>query len=136
MNNNRLSTNNTYSDEDRALLLSDISLLISKGSNYINKDGMIFIKSLNRPLSTNKKVAVEVVEVSSGEVIDTFNSVSELANKLEIKVQTAHYRVNNISKFTCSPLPRALASKPPLYGGRGGSRYNEKLVYIRKLLIS
>ncbi len=117
MNHNRLSTNNTYSDEDRALLLSDISLLISKGSNYINKDGMIFIKSLNRPLSTNKKVAVEVVEVSSGEVIDTFNSVSELANKLEIKVQTAHYRVNNISKFTCS-------------------RYNEKLVYIRKLLIS
>lgn len=113
MNHNRLSTNNTYSDEDRALLLSDISLLISKGSNYINKDGMIFIKSLNRPLSTNKKVAVEVVEVSSGEVIDTFNSVSELANKLEIKVQTAaHYRVNNISKFTCS-------------------RYNEKLVYIR-----
>lgn len=115
MNNNRLSTNKTHSDEDRALLLLDISLLISKGSNYINKDGKIFIKSLNRPLSTNKKVAVEVVDVSSGEVLDTFNSVSELANKLEINLQTAHYRANNISKFTCN-------------------RYNEKLVYIRKIV--
>nr|YP_009261981.1 LAGLIDADG endonuclease [Chrysoporthe austroafricana]AMX22056.1 LAGLIDADG endonuclease [Chrysoporthe austroafricana] len=115
MNNNRLSTNKTHSDEDRALLLSDISLLISKGSNYINQDGKIFIKSLNRLFSTNKKVAVEVVEVSSGEVLDTFNSVSELANKLEINLQTAHYRVKNISKFTCS-------------------RYNEKLVYIKKIV--
>ena len=115
MNNNRLSTNKTHSDEDRALLLSDISLLISKGSNYINKDGKIFIKSLNRPLSTNKKVGVEVVEVSSGEVIDTFNSVSELAKKLEINLQTAHYRVKNISKFT-------------------SSKYNEKLIYIKKIV--
>lgn len=115
MNNNRLSTNKTHSDEDRALLLLDISLLISKGSNYINKDGKIFIKSLNRPLSINKKVAVEVVEVSSGEVLDAFNSVSELARKLEINLQTAHYRVNNISNFT-------------------SSRYNEKLVCIRKIV--
>jgi len=77
MNNNRLSTNKTHSDEDRALLLRDISLLISKGSNYIKKeDGKIFIKSLNRRLSVNKKLGVEVVDVSQNEVLDAFNSVS------------------------------------------------------------
>lgn len=82
MNNNRLSTNNTHTEEDRALLLSDIALLISKGSNYIHKGGKIYIKSQNRLLSTNKKIAVEVVEEGSGEVLDTFNSVSDLAKNL------------------------------------------------------
>lgn len=115
MNNNRLSTNQTHSDEDRALLLSDISLLLSRGCNYIHRDGKIFIKSLNRRLSTNKKVGVEVIEVSSGEVLDTFDRVSELAKKLDINIQTAYNRARNISKFTCS-------------------RYNDKLVYIKKIV--
>lgn len=55
MNNNRLSTINNWTDETITFLLSDIALLISKGSNYEIIKGKTYIKSLNRLLSTNKK---------------------------------------------------------------------------------
>ena len=47
MNNNRLS-NSKAQWIDRDLLLADIDKLLSGPSNYENKNGKIFIKSLNR----------------------------------------------------------------------------------------
>ena len=111
MNNNRLSTVNKWTEEDRTRLLSDISLLISKGSNYSVSDGKTFIKSLNRRLSTNKKVAVQVITKDNGVVIKTFSSVSECAKFLGINVQTLHYRINNNSYFHSSTFNQTVSVK-------------------------
>jgi len=102
MNNNRLSTINKITDEDRTLLLADIALLISKGSNYMILGGKTYIKSLSRPLSTTEKVAVQVIAVDSGTILKTFDSVSGCAKFLGINVQTTHYRTKNQNSFYCS----------------------------------
>lgn len=102
MNNNRLSTINNWTEEDRTLLLTDIALLINKGSNYMILDGKTYIKSLNRFLSTNKKVAVQLIAGDTGVILKTFDSVSECAKFLDINLQTAHYRTKKNSNFYCS----------------------------------
>ena len=103
MNNNRLSTAvNKWSAQDRTHLLKDIAVLISKGSNYEIKSGKTYIKSLNRMLSTNKKVAVLLIERNSGDIINSFDSISGCARFLEIKVTTAHERVKNNTDFFSS----------------------------------
>lgn len=111
MNNNRLSTVNKWTEEDRTRLLSDISLLISKGSNYYFSGGKTFIKSLNRRLSTNKKVAVQVIAKDSGVVIKAFSSVSECGKFLGINVQTLHYKIKNNSYFHSSTLNQTVCVK-------------------------
>lgn len=103
MNNNRLSTAvNEWSAQDRTYLLKDIAVLISKGSNYEIKSGKTYIKSLNRMLSTNKKVAVLLIERNTGDIINSFDSISGCARFLETKVTTAHERVKNNTDFFSS----------------------------------
>ena len=91
--------------------MADIALLIAKGSNYMIMNGKTFIKSLNRPLSTNKKVAVQVIAGDSGIILKTLDSVSECAKFLGINTQTAHYRAKKNSNFYCSILDQTVYIK-------------------------
>lgn len=96
---------------NRTLLLTDIALLINKGSNYMILDGKTYIKSLNRFLSTNKKVAVQLIAEDSGVILKTFDSVSECAKFLDINIQTAHYRTKKNSNFYCSSFNQTVYIK-------------------------
>jgi len=74
-------------------------------------DGKTYIKSLNRLLSTNKKVAVQVIAGDSGVNLQTFDSVSECAKFLGINIQTAHYRTKKKSNFYCSTFNQTVIIK-------------------------
>lgn len=54
------------------------------------KDGKIFIKSLNRYRNDTKPVAVQLLEVSSGNLLHSFDSIAKCAKFLEIYYPTAH----------------------------------------------
>lgn len=48
------------------------------------KDGKIFIKSLNRYRNDTKPVAVQLLEVSRGNLLHSFDSIAKCAKLLEI----------------------------------------------------
>ncbi len=75
MNNNRLSTSNSLK-LDRVSLLSKIDSLLKGPSNLEEKEGKIFIKSLNRFRSDNKSIAIEIQD-ENGNFIDSFNSIAD-----------------------------------------------------------
>jgi hypothetical protein len=98
MNNNRLSTSGKPA-VDRTLLLSDLAKLLSAGSNYEMKGGRMYIKSLNRYLSTNKTFSVQLIDEANGKVLNSFYSVPEAAKFLGVGVGTVHYRVRHGNRF-------------------------------------
>jgi hypothetical protein len=98
MNNNRLSTSGKPV-VDRTLLLSDLAKLLSAGSNYEMKGGRMYIKSLNRYLSTNKTFSVQLIDEADGKVLSSFSSVPEAVKFLGVGVGTIHYRVRHGNRF-------------------------------------
>lgn len=110
MNNNRLSTKG-QSVVNRADLESDIVNLLNVGSNYEVREGRTYIKSLNRYLSTNKQVAVQLINSENGNIINSFDSYAACAKYLGVGVASVNYRVRQRNKF----------------------RYQNKLVYINKI---
>ena len=96
MNNNRLSTLGKPI-VDRTLLLSDLAKLLSAGSNYEMRGGKMYIKSLNRYLSTNKTFSVQLIDEADGKILNSFPSVPEAAKLLG--VGTVHYRVRHGNRF-------------------------------------
>lgn len=79
MNNNRLSTSG-LPRVDRAHLQIEIDKLLSGPSNLEEKeDGRIFIKSLNRYLSTSAEIRVELQD-ENGNAIKIFDSAADCAN--------------------------------------------------------
>jgi hypothetical protein len=110
MNNNRLSTKG-QSVVNRADLESDIVNLLNVGSNYEVREGRTYIKSLNRYLSTNKQVAVQLINSENGKIINSFDSYAACAKYLGVGVASVNYRVRQRNKFV----------------------YQNKLVYINKI---
>jgi hypothetical protein len=98
MNNNRLSTSGKPIIP-RALLLPEIAKLLSAGSNYEIKSSKTYIKSLDRKLSTNKPVSVQILDFYSEDVLETFHSISDCAKYLGVGVATVQYRVLKSNKF-------------------------------------
>ena len=78
MNNARLSTSKVLL-VNRDKLLGDIALLLSQPSNYTLIDGRVFIKSLNKYRNANKAVAVELIELPSGNIVQVFSQLTECA---------------------------------------------------------
>ena len=101
MNNNRLSTNEiSNNSQDNLLLRVEVAKLLEQPSNYqISEDGRLFIVSLNRYKVNNKAKTVQLVEVSSGDTIATFNSVNSCAKYLGVALSTVQRRILVSSHF-------------------------------------
>lgn len=101
MNNNRLSTSKASSATkvDRDIIQMDIDKLLSKPSNYEIKDGRIFIKSLNRFKGSPTSKLVQLLDVTSGDIINTFSSIAESAKFLNVLPQTTRIRVQKNTHF-------------------------------------
>lgn len=101
MNNNRLSTSkgSSATKVDRDLLQVDIDKLLSESSNYEIKEGRIFIKSLNRFKGSPTSKMVQLLDVTSGNIISTFTSIAESAKFLGVLPQTTRIRVQKNTHF-------------------------------------
>lgn len=99
MNNHRLSTSNKPV-VDRQMLLSEIDKLINISSNYeVQEDGKVFIKSLRRYRKDTSPIAVELLEVSTGNIINSFSSIAESAKFLDVSYPTTLSRVRSGKPF-------------------------------------
>jgi hypothetical protein len=87
MNNNRLSTSKA-ARVDRALLHADIHRMLNGPSNYEIKGDRIYIKSLNKYLSSPKAKVVQLVDNQSGETLQTFTSLTACAKSLGMAQST------------------------------------------------
>ena len=128
MNNNRLSTSKAQR-VDRDMLMSEIDRLINTPSNYeIQEDGKIYIKSGPPPPSSinwggrreeevkryrndTKPIAVQMLEPSTGNVFNSFNSIAACGKFLEMSYPTAFNRVSSGYPF----------------------KFQDKRVYLRKV---
>jgi hypothetical protein len=101
MNNNRLSTSESPKI-DRNLLLSEIANLVeySPRSNYEIKEGRTFIKSLGKYRTDTRPIVVQLLDVSNGNLIHSFDSIAKLAKFLNISYPTAHNRLSSGSSFS------------------------------------
>lgn len=80
-NNNRLSTTKA-AKIDRGLLHADIQRVLSGQSNYENRGDRIYIKSLDRFLTSSKAKVVQLIDDHSGETIKTYSSLTACAKSL------------------------------------------------------
>ena len=83
MNKHRLS-NSGAPKIDRILLKAEIYKLLSEPSNYVSKNGKAWIISLNRFKLETKAKAVQLVEMSSGNVLKTFKTQTDCADFFHI----------------------------------------------------
>lgn len=97
MNNNRLSTSDAPK-VDRALLLQEIANLLLE-SNYTPKEGKVWIESLNRFKNDNCKKTVELIEESTGKLINTFRTQSYCAEFFKISEAGIRKRLKNKTIF-------------------------------------
>lgn len=97
MNNNRLSTSDAPK-VDRNLLLQEIANLLLK-SNYISTEGKVWIESLNRFKNDNSRKTVELIEESTGKVINTFITQSDCTEFFNISEAGIRKRIKNKTIF-------------------------------------
>jgi len=98
MNNNRLSTSKA-ARIDRALLHADIHRMLSGPSNYEIKGDRIYIKSLNKYLSSPKAKVVQLVDNQSGETLQTFTSLTACAKSLGMAQSTVWVKYTKGESF-------------------------------------
>jgi hypothetical protein len=98
MNNNRLSTSKLVR-VDRALLHADIDRMLSGPSNYEIKEDRIYIKSLNKYLSSPKAKVVQLVDNHSGETLQTFTSLTACAKSLGMAQSTVWVKYTKAESF-------------------------------------
>ena len=75
MNDNRLSTSDSPK-VDRAPLISKIESLLNGPSNLEEREGRLFIKSLNRFRSEKKSIAI-VLQDEKGNILNSFGSIAD-----------------------------------------------------------
>lgn len=109
MNNSRLSTSDSPK-VDRASLLSKIELLLNGPSNLEEREGRIFIKSLNRFRSERKSIAIELQD-EEGNIIKSFESIADCVKFLGLGRNLVYKRYQK--------------GQPMLFGG--------KVVYMKKV---
>jgi len=93
MNNNRLSTSKGPTI-DRNELLLEIEKFLSRPSNYEIKAGKVWIKYLKKSRLDTKPIAVQLIEASSGNIINTFSSIVQCAKYLDLAYATVHKRIS------------------------------------------
>lgn len=98
INNNRLSNSNAQWI-DRDILLADIDKLLSGPSNYENKNGKIFIKSLNRFKGQPSSKTVQLLDGANGNILNIFYSIVECAKFLDSLPQTTRIRAQKNTRF-------------------------------------
>ena len=101
MNSYRL-TSSGHPKIDRSLLEADITKLVSGPSNYEIREGKTFIKSLNRyvkEISPNGPIAVQLVDLQTGNIISTFDSFNDCAKFLDSNRTTVSRRSARNNQF-------------------------------------
>ena len=96
MNKHRLS-NSDAPIIDRTLLKAEIDKLLSEPSNYVSKNGKAWIIYLNRLKLETKAKAVQLVEMSSGNVLKTFKTQTDCADFFNISETAIRKRLKNDS---------------------------------------
>ena len=94
MNKHRLS-NSDAPIIDRTLLKAEIDKLLSEPSNYVSKNGKAWIIYLNRLKLETKAKAVQLVEMSSGNVLKTFKTQTDCGDFFNISETAIRKRLKN-----------------------------------------
>lgn len=116
MNNNRLSTSKA-ARVDRALLHADIHRMLSGPSNYEIKGDRIYIKSLNKYLSSPKAKVVQLVDNQSGETLQTFTSLTACAKSLGMAQSTVWVKYTKGESFLFNNKLVKIKREVPSPGG-------------------
>lgn len=99
MNNNRLSTSDApRRSVDRTLLLQEVANLLL-GSNYTSKEGKVWIESLSRFKNDNTRKTVELIEESTGKLINSFRTQTCCAEFFNISEAGIRKRIKNKTIF-------------------------------------
>lgn len=98
MNNYRLSTNSTLKI-DRVLLLKKIDELLKGPSNIEEKNGKLFIKSLNRYLNKNSKQKINLLDEDNN-ILNTFDSQKDCSVFLEVSPMTVSNYLKKNKSFS------------------------------------
>lgn len=99
MNNRRLSTYKEKESLNMEVLQSKIEKFLNGPSNYENREGRIWVKSLNKYYSDSKAVAVQMLDLN-GLVLKSWSTITECANSLNITRGGVQKRLKNNTKFT------------------------------------
>ena len=99
MNNRRLSTYKEKESLNMEVLQSKIEKFLNEPSNYENREGRIWIKSLKKFKGDTKAVAVQMLD-HNGLVIKSWSTITECANSLNITRGGVQKRLKNNTKFT------------------------------------
>jgi hypothetical protein len=94
MNNNRLSTNSSQPAIDRALLLAEITKLLSGPSNFELRNGRKWIISLNKYYHSSRKNICVVIKDENGNNLHSFDSLADCAKFLDLDPSTVSKRIN------------------------------------------
>lgn len=84
---------------DRLRVEAEIVELLNEPSNYEIREGRIFILSLNRFKSTNKRVTLQLVDADNGNILHSFNYAVDCAKFLGTVHRTVAYRATKGNKF-------------------------------------
>lgn len=98
MNNRRLSTYKEKESLNMEVLQSKIEKFLNLPSNYENREGRIWIKSLNKFYGDTKAVTVQMLD-PNGLVIKSWSTITECANSLNITRGGVQKRLKNNTKF-------------------------------------
>ena len=98
MNKHRLSNSGALRI-DRTLLKAEINKLLSEPSNYESKNGKAWIISLNRFKLETKAKVVQLVEMSSGNVLKTFKTQTDCGDFFNISETAIRKRLKNETQF-------------------------------------
>jgi len=98
MNKYRLS-NSDAPIIDRFSLKAEIDKLLSGPSNYTSKDGKVWINSLKRFKTDNKPKGVQLVEVSEGNILNTFLTQTDCAKFFNISEAAVRKRLKKETQF-------------------------------------
>jgi hypothetical protein len=71
----------------------------SSRSNYEIKEERTFIKSLGEYRTDTRPIVVQLLEVSNGNLINSFDSITKLAKFLKVSYPTVHNRLSSGSSF-------------------------------------
>lgn len=97
INNNRLTSSrisSPHTEGEASLFKVRLDKLLSGSSNFeVKEDGRIFIKSLKKYYTSGKTIGVQLQDVNSETVINSFVSLTECAKFLGMSLSTLHRRI-------------------------------------------
>jgi hypothetical protein len=98
MNNRRSSINS--SSVDRSELLTEIREILKQPSNYGNKGGWKFNKTLNRRTHEGKPIKIVLIDASTNNILQSFLSIKNCGEYLGLNRNTTSSRASSGTQFT------------------------------------